>query len=167
MKIAIGSDHAGFERKKEVIAFLSKTGHKVVDVGCYSEESCDYPDYARKVARAVSLSRVERGILVCGTGIGMCMAANKFQGVRAAVCWNPKSAALASEHNQANVLCLSGRLVPPVTIPKIVQAWLKTPFAGGRHLRRIKKIGQFESAPRVVDDPLRGRRPIRREASAC
>jgi ribose 5-phosphate isomerase B len=149
MKIAVGSDHAGYERKKEVISLLSKMGHKVVDVGCYSEDSCDYPDYARKVARAVSLGRVERGVLICGTGIGMSMAANKFAGVRAAVCWNPKSAALASEHTQANILCLSGRLVSPKLMPRIVRAWLKAVFAGGRHLRRIKKIAQIESSERV------------------
>ena len=109
MKIAVGADHGGFERKTEIVAFLQKLGHKVVDVGCYSEESVDYPDYARKVAKAVSLNRAERGILVCGTGIGMCIAANKLAKIRAAVCWNVKTAKLAAEHNQANVLCLSGR----------------------------------------------------------
>lgn len=142
MKIAIGADHAGFERKKEIIGQLSKMGHRIVDVGCYSEESVDYPDYAKKVGRAVSLNRADRGILVCGTGIGMAMAANKFPKIRAAVCWNPQTAALASEHNQANVLCLSGRFLSSRITEKIIQKWLKTPFAGGRHLRRIKKIEQ-------------------------
>ncbi|OGR80768.1 MAG: ribose 5-phosphate isomerase B [Elusimicrobia bacterium RIFCSPLOWO2_02_FULL_39_32] len=145
MKIAIGSDHAGFQRKKEVIGFLTKVGHRVVDLGCYSEDSCDYPDYARKVARAVSLERAERGILICGTGIGMAMAANKFKGVRAAVCWNVKTAALASEHNQANILCLSGRFISTLLGEKMIRAWLKTPFAGGRHQRRIKKIEILET----------------------
>ncbi len=140
MKIAIGSDHAGFLRKKEIISYLTHKGHKVVDVGCYSEESCDYPDYAAKVARSVSLERAERGILICGTGIGMAMAANKFKNVRAAVCWSPKVAALASEHNQANVLCMSARFLTLQQGERIVAAWLKTPFAGGRHLRRVKKI---------------------------
>lgn len=144
MKIAIGSDHAGFKRKKELITALSRMGHRVVDVGCYSEDSCDYPDYAKKVGRAVSLNRAERGVLVCGTGIGMAMAANKIKNVRAAVCWNAKTAALASEHNQANVLCLSGRLLSLRDGEKMVQAWLKTEFAGGRHLRRIRKIAQME-----------------------
>lgn len=145
MKIAVGSDHGGYERKKEIIQLLAKLGHKVVDVGCYSDESCDYPDYAKKVARAVSLNRVERGILLCGTGIGMSIAANKFPGVRAAVCWNPKTGALASEHNQANVLCLSGRFISPHMIPKIVQTWLETDFGGGRHLRRVRKISQMDA----------------------
>lgn len=145
MKIAIGSDHAGYERKKELVSLLAELGHKVVDVGCYSEDSCDYPDYAKKVARAVSLERANRGILVCGTGIGMGIAANKFPGVRAAVCWNSKTAALASEHNQANVLCLSGRFLSENLAEKIVRTWLNTPFVGGRHLRRIKKIAQIES----------------------
>ena len=140
MKIAIGSDHAGFLRKKEMLSYLSEEGHKVVDVGCYSEESCDYPDYAQKVGRAVSLSRAERGILICGTGIGMSIAANKFKNVRAAVCWTPKVAELASMHNQANVLCLSARFLTSHQGKKIVDTWLKTPFAGGRHLRRIQKI---------------------------
>lgn len=144
MKIAVGSDHAGYQRKKELVLLLSKLGHKVVDVGCYSEDSCDYPDFARKVGCAVALNRVDRGVLVCGTGIGMAMAANKVQGVRAAVCWNRKTAELSSEHNQANVLCLSGRFLPTKSAEKIVQAWLNTTFAGGRHLRRIKKIEQIE-----------------------
>ncbi len=142
MKIALGSDHAGHRRKKELMSLLTKLGHKVLDVGCYSEDSCDYPDYARKVAQAVSLDRADRGILVCGTGIGMSMAANKFPKIRAAVCWNVKTAALASEHNSANVLCLSARMIPQSTAFRMVKTWLSTPFAGGRHLRRIKKIAQ-------------------------
>lgn len=145
MKIALGSDHAGYQRKKELIAFLSKMGHQVVDLGCYSDDSVDYPDYAAKVARAVSLQRAEKGILICGTGIGMAMAANKFPKIRAAVCWNPKTAALASEHNHANILCLSGHFLTEDMSRKIVSAWMKTPFAGGRHLRRIKKIEHIES----------------------
>lgn len=145
MKIAVGSDHAGYPRKKQVIQLLSELGHQVVDMGCYSEDSCDYPDYAKKVARAVSLERADRGILVCGTGIGMAMTANKFPGVRAAVCWNAKSAQLAAEHNQANILCISGWLIPAPTAIRIVKTWLATSFAGGRHLRRIKKIAQLET----------------------
>lgn len=145
MKIAIGSDHAGFLRKKEILSYLTSKGHKVVDVGCYSEESCDYPDYAKKVGRAVSLGRAERGVLICGTGIGMAMAANKFKNVRAAVCWSPKVAALASEHNQANILCLSARFLTLKLGERIVAAWLNTPFAGGRHLRRVNKIEKVAS----------------------
>ncbi len=146
MKIAVGSDHGGFETKKALVSYLARLGHKVVDVGCYSEESCDYPDYARKVSRAVSLSRVDRGLLVCGTGIGMAIAANKFKKIRAAVCWNRKTAALASEHNQANVLCLSGRFLPIKTAEAIVKAWIETSFGGGRHLRRVGKISKIEEA---------------------
>lgn len=144
MKIALGSDHAGYQRKKQLIQLLSEMGHQVVDVGCYSEDSCDYPDYAKKVARAVSRNRADRGILVCRTGIGMAMAANKFAGIRAAVCWNAKTAELAAEHNQANVLCLSGWLVSAAAASRVVKKWLTTSFGGGRHLRRIKKIEQFE-----------------------
>ena len=145
MKIAVGSDHGGHERKKEVIALLARLGHKVVDVGSYSEDSCDYSDFAKKVARAVSLGRAEKGVLICGTGIGMAIAANKFPGVRAAVCWNPKTAALAAEHNQANVLCLSGRYIAPRLVLKIVGAWLSATFEGGRHARRVQKISRIES----------------------
>ncbi len=144
MKIAIGSDPGGCERKREIVQLLQKLDHKVVDVGCFSEDPCDYPEYARKVAQAVSLSRADKGILICGTGIGMSIAANKFPRVRAAVCWNTKTAALASEHNQANVLCLSGRLLKAALALKIVQTWLNTSFAGGRHLRRVNKISQME-----------------------
>ena len=144
MKIAVGSDHAGYGRKKELIQLLSQLGHRVMDVGCYSEERCDYPDYAKKVARAVSLERADRGILICGTGIGMAMTANKFSNVRAAVCWNAKTARLASEHTQANILCISGWMLPASTAVRIVKTWLATPFSGGRHLRRIKKIEQIE-----------------------
>ena len=145
MKIAIGADHAGFERKKEIVALLTELGHKVADIGTHSEESVDYPDFASRVARTVAKHQVDRGILICGTGIGMSIAANKVPGVRAAVCWNPKVAKLVSEHNQANVLCLSARFISlPVTL-KIVKAWLATPFAGGRHQRRIRKISQLEA----------------------
>jgi ribose 5-phosphate isomerase B len=143
MKIAVGSDHAGFEAKRGILSFLSENGHKILDVGCDSEESCDYPKYAEKVGRAVASGRVDRGILICGTGIGMSMAANKVPKVRAAVCWNPEVAALTSEHNQANVLCLPARFASPQLIKKIITAWIKTPFAGGRHARRVKKIDQI------------------------
>ena len=148
MRIAIGADHGGFERKKEIVALLQKLGHKVVDMGCYSEDSVDYPDYAKKVAKAVSLSRADRGILVCGTGIGMSIAANKVAGVRAAAPWNVKTATLAAEHNQANVLCLSGRFLKPAVVAKMVQAWLATGFGGGRHQRRVNKISQLEVSQR-------------------
>lgn len=140
MKIAIGSDHGGFEKKREIIELLGKLGHGVADVGCHSLESCDYPDYAKKVAQAVAKGQAERGILVCGTGIGVSIAANKVPGVRAALCWNAKVAALASEHNNANVLCVSGRFLSSTVVKAIVKAWLNTPFAGGRHQKRLDKI---------------------------
>ena len=145
MKIAVGCDHGGFGKKKGIVAQLVKLGHKVVDVGCHSEESVDYPDFAGKVARAVSTGQVDRGVLVCGTGIGMAIAANKFPKVRAAVCWDARTAALASEHNEANVLCLSGRFLPEPKLRRIVKTWLTTPFGGGRHERRVRKIGKLES----------------------
>lgn len=144
MKIALGSDHAGYERKKELIQLLTDMGHKVADIGTHSEDSVDYPDYARRVARTVALHQADKGILICGTGIGMCISANKVPGIRAAVCWNAKVAALAAEHNQANVLCLSARFVSSKAAAQIVKAWLKTPFAGGRHLRRVQKISKIE-----------------------
>jgi ribose 5-phosphate isomerase B len=145
MKIAVGCDHGGFLKKKGMVAHLVKLGHKVVDVGCHSEESVDYPDYARKVALAVSSGQVDRGVLLCGTGIGMAISANKFPGVRAAVCWSAKTAALASEHNKANVLCLSGRFLPEAALRKMVKIWLETPFGGGRHERRVRKISRLET----------------------
>jgi len=114
--------------------------HAVNDVGCYLPESCDYPDYAAAVARSVSARRASRGILICGTGIGMGMAANKVPGVRAAVSWNPATAALAAEHNKANVLCIPARFVDVRKARQMVIAFLKTPFGGGRHTRRVKKI---------------------------
>lgn len=145
MKIAVGADHGGFERKESIVRTLRKLGHTVADMGCAFDESCDYPDYAAKVGEAVSRGRAERGVLVCGTGIGMSIAANKFPRVRAAVVWNVKTATLASEHNKANVLCLSGRFIKSALIPKMLRAWLTTPFGGSRHERRVKKISKLEA----------------------
>ncbi len=145
MKIVLGADHAGVERKKEIVAMLTDMGHKVADIGTHSEDSVDYPDYAARVAKAVSKNQADRGILICGTGVGMSITANKFQGVRAACCWSPQVAKLVAEHNQANVLCLSARfLTLPATL-KIVKIWLTTPFGGGRHIRRLKKISKVEA----------------------
>jgi RpiB/LacA/LacB family sugar-phosphate isomerase len=147
MRLAIGSDHAGFALKTRILAWLrSPSGgrHQVRDLGCASADSCDYPDYAAAVARTVGSGRAGRGILVCGTGIGMGMAANKVKGVRAAVTWNPETAALAAEHNQANVLCLPARFVDARQARRMVKAFLSTRFGGGRHARRVKKIKRMD-----------------------
>jgi ribose 5-phosphate isomerase B len=147
MRLAIGSDHAGFAMKSELIPWLRSAAggsHQVQDVGCYVEKSCDYPDFAVAVGKAVASGKASRGILICGTGIGMGIAANKMPGIRAAVTWNLQTAALAAEHNDANVLCLPGRGVATLTAEKMVQVFLKTSFAGGRHLRRVRKINALD-----------------------
>lgn len=144
MRIAVGSDHAGFELKREVLNYLEASGHEAEDFGTRSRESCDYPDFARAVAQAVASGRVELGILICGTGIGMSIAANKVPGVRAALCGEPYSARLAREHNDANVLCLGARVVGPGLAADIVGAFLSGRFAGGRHSRRVEKLRGLE-----------------------
>lgn len=144
MKIAVGSDHAGFDGKKGVVSALAAAGNEVVDMGCRSAESCDYPDYARLVAKAVSKGDADRGVLLCGTGIGMAIAANKLPGVRAAACWSEESARMAAAHNDLNVLCLSSRLFDAKQVEKILRAWLETKFEGGRHARRLAKIAAIE-----------------------
>ena len=145
-RIVIGSDHAGFKDKTKLVAFLRSLGHRVKDVGTYSVESTDYPDYAARVARGVSAKRFDRGVLICGTGNGMAIAANKVKGVRAAVCWNTKIGKLASEHNWANVLCLPARFINFDRCKRITKVWLLTsPDKDARHERRIKKITQIES----------------------
>lgn len=144
MKLVIGSDHGGFRAKEALIKALRADGHRVVDLGTSSEESSDYPDFAGKVGVVVARGKTPRGILVCGTGIGMSIAANKVKGVRAAVVWSIKTAALAAEHNGANVLCLGGRVFPKSKLINFARIWLKTPFGGGRHRRRLKKISVME-----------------------
>ena len=143
MKLAIGSDHAGFAFKGALAEWLRSPeggGYEVMDVGTDSEDSCDYPDFAKAVAQAVAKKRAAKGILLCGTGIGMAIAANKVKGVRAAVVWNPQVAALSAEHNGANVICLAARWMNSQDIQQSITAFLKTPFGGGRHLRRVRKI---------------------------
>lgn len=140
MKIAIGADHAGFQLKESLKVALKEAGHDVVDAGCPSEERCDYPDYARKVAQAVAQGKAERGVLVCGSGIGMCMSANKVKGIRAAVLRMEEDARLSREHNDANIACLGGRLTRPQEAQKLLSIFLKTPFEGGRHVPRVQKI---------------------------
>lgn len=145
MKIALGADHAGFELKEHLRAFLAERGHEVEDAGTDSTASTDYPDYAERVARAVASGAAERGLLVCGTGIGMAIAANKVAGVRAANCSDLLSARMSRAHNDANVLALAGRVVTPEVAEEIVGVFLETPFDGGRHRRRLAKIADLES----------------------
>jgi len=144
VRIAIGSDHAGFRLKETVKASLAQKGLDVVDLGTTSDASVDYPDYARAVATEVASGASDRGILICGTGIGMAMAANKVKGIRAAPVTDLESARLGREHNDANVLTLGARITPPELALEIVQVFLDTPFAGGRHQRRIDKIAAME-----------------------
>jgi len=144
MHIAVGSDHRGYAIRAKVIDLLKRLGHEVVDVGTDSGEPVDYPDIAAMVARKVSRQEVERGILVCGTGLGMCIAANKFAGVRAAPCHDDLTAEMSRRHNDLNVLCLSADLLGERLIDRMVERWLSTPFEGGRHARRIGEITALE-----------------------
>lgn len=143
-KIAIGCDHGGFALKQKLLPFLKKMKLQVSDAGAFSEESMDYPDTAYKVASAVSRKKADAGILICKSGIGNCIVANKAKGVRAALCYNIKAAILSRKHNDANVLVLGSVFVNEERAKKIVKAWLNTPFEGGRHLRRIQKIERIE-----------------------
>ena len=145
MKIAIGSDHAGFEAKEKVKKTLEELGVQYEDLGTYSGDSVDYPDFGAKVGRAVAGGEVDSGIVVCGSGIGIAIAANKVHGVRAAQAWNEETARLARQHNDANVLSLGARVLPEDEIPKIVRAWFEADFEGGRHQGRVDKISQLES----------------------
>jgi ribose 5-phosphate isomerase B len=138
--LLIASDHAGFELKRKLADALKRRGIAFEDLGPDSADSVDYPDYARKVAEAVSRGEAERGLLVCGSGQGMAMTANRYHGVRAAVPWDEETARLSREHNDANVLALGGRVLAPEAAQRILEVWLETPFAGGRHERRVKKI---------------------------
>lgn len=140
MRIAVGSDHAGLHLKNVLARHLREAGHEVQDVGTYDEQSTDYPDWATRVTQRVLDGEADRGLLVCGTGQGMAMAANKRRGIRAAVVAEPFSARMAAEHNNANVLCLGARVVGEGVAVDCLDAWLKTEFAGGRHARRIEKI---------------------------
>ena len=146
MKIAIGADHAGVDLKDRLAEFLQKLGAEVTDVGTRGPESVDYPDFAREVARRVADGRAERGVLVCGTGVGMSITATKVQGVRAAVVSEEYSAVMSRRHNDANVLCLGGRVVGTGLAESIVKAWLDAPFEGGRHEKRVDKIRQLDDA---------------------
>ena len=144
-KIAIGADHAGYRLKEFVKKLLREKGYEVIDVGTHSEERCHYPLYAKEVAKLVSEGKVPRGILVCGSGIGMSIVANKFKGVRAALCHNIYSAKYSRLHNDSNVLCLGGRVTGEDLTREIVETWLNTPFEGGRHSERLKLIEEIEA----------------------
>jgi len=147
MKIAIGADHAGFRLKNRMAVWLKTAAggkHQVQDMGTQGPDSVDYPDFAEAVARAVARKKASKGILFCGTGIGMAMAANKIHGVRAAVIWNERTAQLAAAHNEANVICLPGRMIRAKTAQAMIRIFLQTPFGGGRHSRRIKKISALD-----------------------
>jgi len=145
MKIYIGADHRGYKLKENIVKFLDKNGYDVVDMGSHEEKSsCDYPKISYKVATEVAKSKDARGILVCMTGIGHSIAANKVPGVYAALCYNKKAAQLSRQHNNANVLVLSARFVSQKNLAPIIQIWLNTEFEGGRHLRRFKQIKGIE-----------------------
>ncbi len=144
MKIAIGSDHAGYELKSIISGYLLENSHVIVDTGTDSTNSCDYPDFAARTARLVSAGEVDRGILVCGTGIGMAITANKFKGVRAALCSNTEEAKLSRQHNHANIICLGSRSRSKEENLSILQVWLDTPVEGGRHRNRVQKIISLE-----------------------
>ncbi|HLH17792.1 MAG TPA: ribose 5-phosphate isomerase B [Bryobacteraceae bacterium] len=146
MKIAIGADHAGFALKERLRERLASEGHEVVDFGTNSAESCDYPDFAQAVAREVGQGRTDRGILVCSTGIGMAMAANKVAGVRAAPAESEDEVRLTREHNDANVLTLGAKYLDETRAGALVEIFLSTEFSGGRHARRVAKIAQLEHA---------------------
>lgn len=145
MKIAVASDHRGVSCRARILDIIQGLNFEGVDYGANGEESVDYPDYASKVAAAVSSAEADRGILVCGTGIGMCIVANKFDGVRAAPIHDDITAALSRQHNDLNVLCLSADLISDQGLERIVTTWLKTNFEGGRHARRLEKIARIES----------------------
>lgn len=145
MRIAVGSDHRGVEMRGKLVKLLVRLGQNVIDIGSHDSESIDYPDIAEEVGRKVSTGEVDRGILICGTGLGMCIAANKITGVRAAPCYDDITAELSRRHNDLNVLCLSGDLLGDRLVDRLVEIWLSTPFDGGRHARRLAKISEMES----------------------
>jgi ribose 5-phosphate isomerase B len=149
MKIALGADHRGFPIRARVVELLRRLEHEVEDVGTFSCDAVDYPDVAAKVARMISRGEADRGILICGTGLGMCISANKFPGVRAAPCHDVLTAEMSRRHNDANILCLSADLLGEHLVDQMVELWLKTPFEGGRHARRVGKICEIEAEVRA------------------
>ena len=152
MKIAVGSDHRGFEAKQLIKAMITQLGHECIDFGTNNNDPVDYPDPAYQVAMTVSRKQADRAILVCATGLGMSIAANKIKGIRAALCHDELRAQISRDHNDANVLCISGDQVGEILLRKIVEVWLNTEFSGGRHQRRVNKIAAIEEGkdPREV-----------------
>ena len=145
MKIAVASDHGGFDLKEQVKAWLQEMGHEVEDFGCHSKESCDYPDFGAAAARAVASGQCERGIVICTTGIGISITANKVKGIRCALCSEPWSAEMTRRHNNANMLAMGAGAVGPLLARRIVETFLTTEFEGGRHQRRVDKITAVEN----------------------
>ena len=144
MKIAIGSDHGGYRLKEKIMAWLEDNGYEFYDYGAYSTDSCDYPDVALKVASAVADGHYDKGIILCGTGVGVCIAANKVKGIRAALCHDTFSARASREHNDANILNMGERVIGFGLALDIVDVWLNSKFTGGRHLTRVNKISSME-----------------------
>ena len=144
-QIALGADHAGYRLKERLRAYLSDKGYQVEDLGTHSEQSADYPDFAARVAEQVQAQKATFGVLVCGTGIGMAMAANKMPGIRASTCNDTVAALMSRSHNDANILALGSRTVDEATARNILDVWLSTPFAGGRHQRRVRKIRKLDN----------------------
>jgi len=151
MKIAVASEHRGFKAKDKILSLVSQLHHEALDFGPATDEMCDYPDFAARAALAVSRGEVDRAILIGGTGIGMNIVANKFNGVRAALCHDDLSAEMSRHHNDANILCMSVDLLGEQFATRMIEVWLATPFEGGRHARRIAKIEQLEHALRKPD----------------
>ncbi|KNZ43109.1 ribose 5-phosphate isomerase B [Acetobacterium bakii] len=145
MKIALGADHGGLELKEQVKAYLLEAGWEIADFGTYTKDSCDYPIYGQKVGEAVSFGDCDRGIAICGTGLGISMAVNKVPGIRGALCTNEFMAAMSREHNNANVLVLGGRVLGVDLAMRILKVWLETEFSGGRHQRRLDLISEIEN----------------------
>lgn len=143
MKIAIGNDHVAVEMKNEITAYLKTLGHEVINMGTDSVERCDYPVYGERVARAVAEGRAERGITICGTGVGISLAANRVKGIRAVVCSEPYSAALSRQHNNTNVLSFGARVIGIETAKMIVKCWLDAEFEGGRHAERVRMLDEI------------------------
>jgi len=144
MRIAFGNDHRGYAVREALFELLNRLGHEIVDAGTDCSDSIDYPDIAARVCKMVGTGEVDRGILVCGTGIGMCIAANKFHGVRAAPCHDTITAEMSRRHNDANILCLSADLLSERRMDDMVELWLSTDFEGGRHARRLDKVADIE-----------------------